>query len=117
METIRLTAVEFNEIRRRFNPAYSYLVFKNDKGSGRREDFEDILTILSHHNQAVVRQIHGREKKSGKLLLVAELDPNLAEVVKKQILDSTFSKGITVYFYRRNLWNNVHQEERCHSPV
>jgi len=102
MEPLGPISADFAAIRKGLNPAYSYLIVKNERESGQSDDFSALRARLSRHGHAITRQACYREKGTGKLLLVVEIDPDQADHIKSQILNNMCFKNFTVYFYGRD---------------
>ena len=90
----------FAEIKRKLDPAFSYMVFEKEEGSGEGGDFYEVIQTLSAlKNRDLGRQIC-RDVSRGKMLLVIKMEPEEAEVVMQEIIETGFSRQINYYLYR-----------------
>lgn len=90
----------FAEIKRNLDPAFSYMVFEKKEGSGESGDFYEVIQTLStFKNRDLGRQIC-RDVSRGKMFLVIKMEPEEAEVVMQEIIETGFSRQINCYLYR-----------------
>jgi hypothetical protein len=96
-------ACSWIEIKRRLDPAWSYVVIETTAATSGADIFDSIVTLLSEHADGIRSQEICRERESGKLLLLVQLNPNKAEAVKEVLLDPRLPPSVTVYFYNHSL--------------
>ena len=93
--------MEFDEIRRNFDAAYSYLLFEKTSDPEDRAGFDKIGTFLSRNRKGIHKQslFYDYDKGEKKLMLVVKLAPKQKENVIKGLLSLSLSKDITFYTY------------------
>ena len=89
----------FDEIRRNFDAAYSYLLFEKTSDPEDSKCFDKIGTFLSRHRKGIQKQSLFYDKGGKKLMLVVKLAPEQKENVINGLLSLSFSKDITFYVY------------------
>jgi hypothetical protein len=95
-------ACSWAEIKERLDPAWSYAVIETEATTPGAGVFRSIANLLSRYSVAVRSQEICREAKSGKLLLLMQLDPDKAAAVKDVLLDPRLPPSVTVYFYNHS---------------
>jgi hypothetical protein len=96
---LKPTHMGFDEIRRNFDAAYSYLLFEKTSDPEDRAGFDKIGTFLSRHRKGFHKQHLFYDKGEKKLMLVVELAPKQKENLIKGLSSLSLSKDITFYTY------------------
>ena len=112
MDTRTSIPTSFEEIRNGLDPFYSYMIFENDEKSGKSVEFLKIKAVFEQHEKGVFEQILYQEKTTGRVLLVIKLNPDLAVMIKQEILNINLPKNIAIYFYSNNREGQKHIKER-----
>ena len=97
--TSKPTHMGFDQIRRNFDAAYSYLLFEKTSDPEDRAGFDKIGTFLSRFRKGTHKQSLFYDKGEKKLMLVVKLDPKQKEDAMKDLLSLRLSKDITFYMY------------------
>ncbi len=105
-------ACSWTEIKRRLDPAWSYLVVETTAATSGADVFDSVAALLAEHADGIRSQEICREAASGKLLLLVQIDPRQTEAVKNTLLDPRLPPSITVYFYN----HSPRGSERGHRP-
>ena len=89
----------FDEIRRNFDAAYSYLLFEKTSDQEDSTCFDKIGAFFSRYRKGIHKQSLFYDKGEKKLMLVVKLAPKQKEEVMKDLLSLSLSKDITLYAY------------------
>lgn len=95
-------ACSWTEIKRRLDPAWSYLVIETTAAAAGADVFDSVAPLLAEHADGIRSQAICREAASGKLLLLVQIDPRQTEAVKNTLLDPRLPPSVTVYFYNHS---------------
>jgi len=95
-------ACSWTEIKRRLDPAWSYLVIETTAATAGADVFDSVAPLLAAHADGIRSQAVCREAASGKLLLLVQIDPRQTEAVKNTLLDPRLPPSVTVYFYNHS---------------
>jgi hypothetical protein len=95
-------ACSWTDIKRRLDPAWSYLVVESTGATSSADVFDSITALLTEHAEGIRSQEVCREAASGKLLLLVQIDPRQTEAVKSTLLDPRLPPSFTVYFYNHS---------------
>ena len=112
MDTYTSIPTSFEEIRNELDPSYSYMIFESDEKYGKSAVFLKSKAVFEQYEKGVFEQILYREKTTGRLLLVIKLNPDLAVMIKQEILNINLPKNIAIYFYSNNRGGHNHIKER-----
>jgi hypothetical protein len=89
----------FDEIRRNFDAAYSYLLFEKTSDPQDSAGFDKICTFFSRYKKETHKQRLFYDEGGKKLMLVVKLAPKQKENVMQDLLSLSLSKDITFYMY------------------
>jgi hypothetical protein len=89
----------FDEIRRNFDSAYSYLLFEKTSDPEDSAGFDKICTFFSRYGKGIHKQRLFYDEGRKKLMLVVKLAPKQKENVMQDLLSLSLSKDITFYMY------------------
>jgi len=112
MDTRTAIPISFEEIRSALDPSCCYMIFETDERPGNSVEFLKIKTVFQQYEKNFCEQILYREKATGSLFLVVKLNPDIAAVLKQEILNINLPKNISIYFYSRNRKGLKHTKER-----
>ena len=104
MHTHTPIPTSFEKIRNGLDPSYRYMIFEYDKKSRKSAACIKIKVIFERYEKGILEQILYREKTSGRLLLVTKINPDIAGMIKQEILNINLPKNLSIYFYsKKNL--------------
>jgi len=90
----------FAEIKRRFEPDFSYVVIEKAGGNHESEYFSEILNVFTIlRKEDHVWQIYWDEEERI-LFLVIKTKTNQAEIIMEKILEAGLPKELNCYLYR-----------------
>jgi hypothetical protein len=92
-------ASNFEDIKRSFDPAYSYIVIENRAGLGDDKSFATVSEALSALNRPVLSRQICHDQTSGKKMLIVKIDHQEAEEIMLVLLKTSLKKDFNCYVY------------------
>ncbi len=71
------------KIKQTLDPAYSYIVFEKAAGTGKSDEFNEIIPVLSLFKRGILEQEIHRDEARGRLLLVVKVAPKEMDKIKE----------------------------------
>ena len=93
------SACTWADIKGRLDPAWSYVVIETAAASTDADVFEAVAALLAEHAAGIRAQEICRETRTGKLLMLVQVDPERTEAVKRSLLDPRLPPSMTVFCY------------------
>jgi len=87
------------KIKQTLDPAYSYIVFEKAAGTGKSDEFNEIIPVLSLFKRGILEQEIHRDEARGRLLLVVKVAPKEINNIKEEFLKIKLPEDITFYLY------------------
>lgn len=98
-DTIHRAACSWADIKRRLDPAWSYVVIETTAVTASADVFHAVTALLAEHANGIKAREICRETSSGKLLMLVQIEPGQTEAVKEKLFDPRLPSSLTVYFY------------------
>lgn len=102
-QNVRPVASSLEKIKRRLDPAYSYMIFEKSAGSSEKTHFKQVVDILIRLDASVHERELFQDEARGTLLLVVKFDPGPTDKIMQEFLSVGLPEDITFYAYGSHL--------------
>ncbi|MGA8181964.1 MAG: hypothetical protein WB792_18045 [Desulfobacterales bacterium] len=89
----------FEKIKRSLDPAYSYLIFEKTFSSVDKDVFHNIIHGIAQLNLGIFDSKIHYDKHLGLSLLVVRVDPNRADHIMQDVLNTGIPDDMTFFSY------------------
>ena len=89
----------FEDIKRSFDPAFSYIVIENRAGSDGDSSFSGVNEAISSLNRPVLSRQICRDQNTGNKMLIVKIDHQEAEDIMLGLLELNLKKDFNCYVY------------------
>jgi hypothetical protein len=89
----------FKRIKKDFNSAYSYIIFDEKTNDVVRNDFKDIIDLISTGHEGKIKYKLFSDKQEHRQLLVVKMSSSQKEKLLNNILLMSLSKDFNVFMY------------------
>ena len=99
MDSYTPVPTSFEEIRKRLDPSYSYIIFEKQPDSGGCDEFWEIIPFLERlKKEDLVQEVHF-DRESKKCFLVVKTGPEETDRIIQEFLDLKMPKHILCFIY------------------
>lgn len=92
---------DWTELKQNLDPSFSYLIFEKDVGQGQKDNFEEIISILSQFKKRIKEHNIYQDRSGCRFLLVVQLRSQQKNKIISEIMNVKLPKDITFYIYGR----------------
>lgn len=89
----------FEEIKRAFDPAFSYVIFEKITDSSERSEFREVFDAIEHLDLGFHERKVFRDEARGRLLLVIKFHPDRTDRIMEEFMNIGLPEDITFYAY------------------
>ncbi len=91
--------ISFEEIKRNFDKAFSYIVIEDRRRTGDENTFSRAEKALSDLNKQVLNQQRYRDQNTGRKLLIVKMEHQDTEEIMLEFLKTSLQKDFNCYVY------------------
>jgi hypothetical protein len=91
--------ISFEEIKRNFDKAFSYIVIEDRHRTGDENTFSKAEKALSDLNKQVLNQQRYRDQNTGRKLLIVKMEHQDTEEIMLEFLKTSLQKDFNCYVY------------------
>ena len=91
--------ISFEEIKRNFDKAFSYIVIEDRRRTGDENTFSKAEKALSDLNKQILNRQRYRDQKTGRKLLIVKMEHQDTEEIMLEFLKTNLQKDFNCYVY------------------
>ena len=91
--------ISFEEIKRNFDKAFSYIVIEDRRRTGDENTFSKAEKALSDLNKQILNRQRYRDQKTGRKLLIVKMEHQDTEEIILEFLKTNLQKDFNCYVY------------------
>ena len=91
--------LSFEEIKRNFDAAFSYIVIEDRRGTGDENPFSKVERALSDLNKQVLNRQMYRDQNTGRRMLIVKMEHQDTEEIMLKFLKTSLGKDFNCYVY------------------
>ena len=99
VESPKAAPSTFETIRRKLDPAYSYMIFEKHAGASDESEFQHVADVLRRLELCVQSVEYLLDDAEEKLLLVVRFAPGRADEILFELMKEGLPKDVTLYAY------------------
>jgi hypothetical protein len=90
---------KFEEIKRNFDKAFSYIVIEDRGRSGLENPFSKVESALTDLNKQVLNRQMYRDRNTGRKMLIVKMEQQETEEIILELLKTSLKKDFNCYVY------------------
>jgi hypothetical protein len=91
--------LNFEEIKRNFDTAYSYIVIEDRRRTGDETPFSRVEKALSDLNKQVLNRQFYQDQNTGRKMLIVKMEHQDTEEIMLEFLKTSLKKDFNCYVY------------------
>ncbi len=91
--------LSFEEIKRNFDAAFSYIVIEDRRGTGDENPFSKVEKALSDLNKQVLNRQVCQDPNTGRKMLIVKTEHQETEEIMLEFLKTSLKKDFNCYVY------------------
>ena len=91
--------ISFEEIKRNFDKAFSYIVIEDRRRTGDENRFSEAEKALSDLNKQILNRQRCRDQNTGRKLLIVKMEHQDTEEIMMEFLKTSLQKDFNCYVY------------------
>ena len=91
--------LSFEEIKRNFDKAFSYIVIEDRRLAGDENPFSKVERALSDLNRQVLNRQMFRDRNTGRKMLIVKMEHQDTEEIMLEFLKTSLKKEFNCYVY------------------
>jgi len=93
------SCLSFEEIKRNFDKAFSYIVIEDRGRTGDEDPFSKVERALTDSNKQVLNRQMCRNQNTGRRMLIVKMELQDTEEIMLEFLKSSLKKDFNCYVY------------------
>jgi len=91
--------LNFKEIKRNFDTAFSYIVIEDRRRTGDENPFSKVERALSDLNSQILNRQTYRDQNTGRRMLIVKMEHQDTEEIMLEFLKTSLKKDFNCYVY------------------